>query len=708
MKESTLTTAEVCKKFGISRSGLYCLRASGEVSFPTKHAHQYLWTRTDVEALQTALTKPTKAEVNKPKYNTTNINNRRYLGNKYRLLPFITRIVTENCPNIASVADIFAGTGAVSFAFSNKRLITNDIMYSNYICHLAWFGTETVDLEKIQKYIQFYNNATPTRDNYMSLNFANTYFNKSVCRKIGFIRENIELAYKKHQLNQRERAVLITSLLYGMDKIANTCGHYDAYRRNGDLSASLELAIPNVSNVMNISNQCYNEDANELVKHIEADLVYIDPPYNSRQYCDIYHLLENVARWEKPSVFGVAKKMKRNNLKSKYCTAQATLAFEELIKNIQAKYILLSYNNMANKGDARSNARIPDADIMRILSQKGKVSVFTQKYKAFSAGKSDINDNEERLFLCICDIKAKNKFISSPLNYIGGKYKLLPQILPLFPSHIDTFIDLFCGGCNVGINVNAKKVILNDREPALLYLYNTFKNLDKQETIKFIDQIINKYGLSKSSLYGYEKYVTNSSAGLSEYNKKKFLKMREDFNHHTLKDYYYYILLYVLIVYSFNNQIRFNKEGKFNLPVGKRDFNLKMRQKLEVFIDKLQAGNYEFKNQDFRKFDIKKINKQSFVYCDPPYLLTCATYNEQKKWTESDEKDLLSFLDNLNMKGIKFALSNVLTHKGKQNKLLQDWATKYKIHYLDFNYQNANYHSKDEVKNTQEVLITNY
>ena len=294
------------------------------------------------------------------------------------------------------------------------------------------------------------------------------------------------------------------------------------------------------------------------------------------------------------------------------------------------------------------------------------------------------------------------------MNYIGGKYKLLSQILPLFPSHIDTFIDLFCGGCNVGINVNAKKVILNDREPALLYLYNTFKNLDKEETIKFIDQIINKYGLSKSSLYGYEKYVTNSSAGLSEYNKKKFLKMREDFNHHTLKDYYYYILLYVLIVYSFNNQIRFNKEGKFNLPVGKRDFNLKMRQKLEVFIDKLQAGNYEFKNQDFRKFDIKKINKQSFVYCDPPYLLTCATYNEQKKWTESDEKDLLSFLDNLNMKGIKFALSNVLTHKGKQNKLLQDWATKYKIHYLDFNYQNANYHSKDEVKNTQEVLITNY
>lgn len=708
MKEPTLTTVEVCKKIGIPRSTLYYLRDSGNISFPNKYANQYLWTADDIEALQHSLCKPTKSFVNKPSYKTTNINNRRYLGNKYRLLQFITKIVEENCHDITSVADIFAGTGAVSSAFTNKRLITNDIMYSNYICHLAWFGTEIVDLSKIQKYISFYNQTNPNRDNYMSLNFANTYFNKEVCRKIGFIRENIEETYKKHKINKRERAVLITSLLYGMDKIANTCGHYDAYRKNGDLSASLELSVPTVSNNLNVSNQCYNTDANELVKNIKADLVYIDPPYNSRQYCDIYHLLENVARWEKPKVFGVAKKMERDNLKSKYCTSQATKAFEELINNIQAKYILLSYNNMANKGNQRSNARISDNDIMQILSKKGKVSVFTQKYKAFSAGKSDIADNEERLFLCVCDTNSRSKLIQSPLNYIGGKYKLLSQILPLFPQEIDTFVDLFCGGCNVGINVEANKIILNDKEPSLLLLYNTFKNLEKKETFKFIDKIIEKYGLSKSSQYGYEKYTTNSSSGLGDYNRKKYLKMRDDFNYNTPLDYYYYILLYVLIVYSFNNQIRFNKDGKFNLPVGKRDFNLKMKHKLDVFINKLQTGNYEFQNKDFRTFDMKQLNKQSFVYCDPPYLITCATYNEQKQWTENDEKDLLSFLDKLNKKGIKFALSNVLTHKGKENNLLKVWAKKYKTHYLDFNYQNANYQSKDTVKDTQEVLITNY
>ena len=152
----------------------------------------------------------------------------------------------------------------------------------------------------------------------------------------------------------------------------------------------------------NSKNQCFNEDANNLVKRIEADLVYIDPPYNSRQYCDSYHLLENVARWEKPEVFGVAKKMDRSGMKSKYCTIGATKAFETLINDIKAKYILLSYNNMAEKGNCRSNAKISDDDIMKILNQKGTVKVFEESYKAFTTGKSDISENAERLFLCIC------------------------------------------------------------------------------------------------------------------------------------------------------------------------------------------------------------------------------------------------------------------------------------------------------------------
>lgn len=335
-------------------------------------------------------------------YKTSQICNRRYLGNKYKLLPFITRVVKEECTGIATVADIFAGTGAVSSAFTDKRLITNDLMYSNYICNYAWFGAEAYDPQKIIDYVVAYNAKTACGENYMTQNFADTYFSRDDCAKIGCIREDIERNYKKGRLNQRERAILITSLLYAMDKIAVTCGHYDAYRKGARFEASLELHVPLAEVHNDPSNQCFNEDANNLVKRIEADLVYIDPPYNSRQYCDAYHLLENVARWEKPEVFGVAKKMDRSGIKSKYCTTSAAKAFETLINDIKAKYILLSYNNMAEKGNCRSNAKISDEDILRILGRKGTVKVFEESYKAFTTGKSDITENAERLFLCTC------------------------------------------------------------------------------------------------------------------------------------------------------------------------------------------------------------------------------------------------------------------------------------------------------------------
>lgn len=335
-------------------------------------------------------------------YKTSLINNRRYLGNKYKLLPFITKVVSEECSDIKSVADIFAGTGAVSSAFKDKTIITNDLMYSNYICNFAWFGSQEYSPQTIIDCIIKYNSISKYEDNYMTENFANTYFSYNDCSKIGFIREDIEQNYLDGNINERERAILITSLLYAMDKIAKTCGHYDAYRKGADFDASLELFVPLAEAHNNAENECFNKDANELVKEIYADLVYIDPPYNSRQYCDAYHLLENVARWEKPDVFGVAKKMNRDKMKSKYCTQSATEAFEDLIKNINAKYILFSYNNMATKGNGRSNAKIADEDIMRILQSKGTVKVFSENYKAFSAGKSNIVDNAERLFLCTC------------------------------------------------------------------------------------------------------------------------------------------------------------------------------------------------------------------------------------------------------------------------------------------------------------------
>lgn len=336
-------------------------------------------------------------------YKTSYINNRRYLGNKYKLLPFIKRVVDTECRNIESVADIFAGTGAVSSAFvDDKIIITNDLMYSNYICNYAWFSGQSYNPQVVIDYVVKYNQLENLEDNYMSENFGNTYFSIEDCLRIGFIREDIENNFKSGRINKRERAILITSLLYAMDKIANTCGHYDAYRKNVKFEKSLELFVPLAKVQNNENNLCFNMDANDLVKNIYADLVYIDPPYNSRQYCDAYHLLENVALWQKPEVHGVARKMDRKNMKSQYCTKNATLVFEQLINDINARYILFSYNNMETKGNDRSNAKIADSDIMRILNNKGEVKVFEEDYKPFTTGKSNIKGNKERLFLCEC------------------------------------------------------------------------------------------------------------------------------------------------------------------------------------------------------------------------------------------------------------------------------------------------------------------
>lgn len=305
--------------------------------------------------------------------------------------------------------------------------------------------------------------------------------------------------------------------------------------------------------------------------------------------------------------------------------------------------------------------------------------------------------------------------IQSPLNYTGGKYKLLPQILPLFPNEIDGFVDLFCGGCNVGINVDCNRVLYNDLNQNLLYLYNTFKNLGKESVLEWIYQIIDKYQLSLVSAKGYQYYGCKSDTGLGEYNKDKFLRLRADFNEKSKNsnyDYYYYVMLYVLIVYAFNNQIRFNAKGEFNLPVGKRDFNEKMKQKLCNFIDRIQAQNCTFTCWDFRDFDVGSLTAKDFVYADPPYLITCATYNEQGGWTEKSERDLLAFLDKLHKNNIHFALSNVLRSKGKENKILIEWlrgnADQYKVHSLDYGYSNSNYHTKSREAKSEEVLITNY
>lgn len=642
------------------------------------------------------------------------IHNRRYLGNKTKLLPFIKEIINQECGEFNSLFDAFSGTGAVASAFLDKKIITNDILYSNYISHIAWFKNEKYNKKNIDKIIEEYNklSANDITDNYMSENFANTYFNENVCKKIGYIREDIEIKYNNNEINDKERAILITSLLYAMDRIANTCGHYDAWRKGVEFTDNFVLQPLEVFEKTSKKNEFFNMDVNELADSVECDIAYLDPPYNSRQYCDAYHLLENVAKWEKPVVEGVARKMNRDNIKSEYCKKTAVEAFEDLVQKLNCKYIVLSYNNTGDSADSRSNAKITDADIIRILEEKGTVKVFSQSYKAFSTGKSDLSGNEERLFVCkVFEKKTKKDFISSPLNYTGGKTKLLPQISPLFPKNISTFVDLFCGGCNVGINIPADKHIYNDINSYLIGLFQTFKQFSPEQIITEVKKIIAEYNLSDTETYGYKHYNGTGSTGLSSYNKTSYIKLRNDFNNLTNKDNRYYFMFYTLIVYAFNYQIRFNSNGDYNMPVGKYDFNASMQKRMKLFFSTLNKQNSEFTNIRFDQFDISDLDENAFIYADPPYLASTASYNENDGWNEVEEKKLLEFLDKLHSNGIRFALSNAITNNGKTNEILKEWLKEkkdvYHVYHLKFSYSNSNYQRKGN-GNTYEVLITNY
>lgn len=303
------------------------------------------------------------------------------------------------------------------------------------------------------------------------------------------------------------------------------------------------------------------------------------------------------------------------------------------------------------------------------------------------------------------------ELISSPLNYTGGKIKLLPQILPLFPNNVSTFVDLFCGGCNVAINTKANTYICNDIKTDLTGLISFMKKIDASEFTSKIKSIISEYELSDSSTNGYNFYSCDSSAGLGKYNKQKYSRLRESFNHLTNKNNEYYYKLFTMIIFSFNNQIRFNKNGNFNLPVGKRDFNNKMQKKVFSFISTLQEKKIIIENKNFINFNLDNLPQNSFLYADPPYLITCATYNEKNGWNEELEKKLLIFLDGCNEKKIKFALSNVLETDGKENRIIKNWLQKhpnYFCNHLDFSYKNSNYHKKNITNKSDEVLITNY
>lgn len=333
-----------------------------------------------------------------PPMPTIDIENRRYVGSKAKLLDWMFQQIKKECTG-NSFADIFAGTGVVSARAANvyKHIILNDLLHSNYAAYQGFFSQEDYNRNKVLDLVCYYNSLTSNQvePSFFSKNFGGKYFTTASAKLIGHIRNDLES--RKNKLSSKEYYILLTSLLYSADKIANTVGHYDAFfgKSIADKKFIFRLIEPLIKAG---SVSIHREDANALVRKISADIVYIDPPYNSRQYSRFYHVLETLTLLDNPKLTGVALKRPEENM-SEYCRNKAPVVFEDLVKNIKAKYVVVSYNNTYNSKSSSSRNKIELADIQRILKAKGKTKIFKKDHQFFNAGKTNFDNHQEWLFI---------------------------------------------------------------------------------------------------------------------------------------------------------------------------------------------------------------------------------------------------------------------------------------------------------------------
>lgn len=286
-------------------------------------------------------------------------------------------------------------------------------------------------------------------------------------------------------------------------------------------------------------------------------------------------------------------------------------------------------------------------------------------------------------------LKINQEYIKSPINYVGNKYRLIKQIIPLFPKKISMFVDAFGGSGTVLMNAEADHYIYNDVNSYVSDIVSGLFSTPYDEIIKQIENVISEYDLSMTNKEGFE-------------------RLRNDYNNGR-KDW---ITLYALMCHSFNHQFRFNSKHEYNSSFGKNRSYFSDRQRQDLFILKQRFENKEpvtVLSKNAFDFDFSDFDENDLIYFDPPYYNSVGNYNDGRRgfegWTAEHEKKLYELLDKLDEQGTRWALSNNLKY---DNEFLDVWKDKYNIHCLSGDYLNCNYHKKDRETKDVEVLVTNY
>lgn len=315
-----------------------------------------------------------------------------YIGSKYSLLDFIDSVIsefTDGHNKKVVIGDLFAGTGSVGLFFRNKghTIIANDIQYYSYVVNYNLIRNKNLTLDKLD-----YLNSLEGIDGFIYKNYCfgsgsgRLYFSDENGRKCDAIRTEIERMRASGEINEDEYNAYLASLIEAIDKVANTASVYGAFLKQLKKSAQkpMVLVAPTVSN--GPVGDVFNEDVNTLIEQIEGDILYLDPPYNARQYASNYHMLETISRYDNPEIFGKTGLRDANGQKSKYSSKRTVEnEFEDLIKKSKFKVILLSYNNEG----------LMSADTVKdIMSKYGTYSLREKEYRRFKADKTESRNHK--------------------------------------------------------------------------------------------------------------------------------------------------------------------------------------------------------------------------------------------------------------------------------------------------------------------------
>lgn len=321
-----------------------------------------------------------------------------YIGSKYSIVDFIKSSIDKTLkqnnemrtPSEMLFADLFAGTGVVSGSFKELgySIIANDIQYYSYVVSKHMIENNgNLDNDRCGALIEELNNIGGVKgfiyQNYSlggtkGQEFERMYFSDENAKKCDAIRIKIEEWEKSDYINENEYYFLLGSLINSIDKFANTASVYGAFLKKLKKSALKPMVLTPLPIIHGaVKCKVYNEDISELIKNIKGDILYLDPPYNARQYCTNYHLLETIARYDSPEIYGKTGLREYSAQKSVFCNKnKVTQAFGELIKNANFKYIFLSYNN---------EGLMSFDTIEKIMKKYGKYRVYMQEHKRFKA-----------------------------------------------------------------------------------------------------------------------------------------------------------------------------------------------------------------------------------------------------------------------------------------------------------------------------------